>query len=267
MAQAARPAVAGNARVDKPASLPGKIREAFRDHRRRFHQSRPDRHRRPPAGARRNRAGRRLQDGARAARAPTRRWPPRAPAPSVRMIGAVGNDAFAGRGARAACRGRRRAVRRPRKRSADRRRADPGRRRRRERHRGGARRQRHGAARGDRAKARPLREASMSCCCSTRCRSTRSRRRWMPRAPPARSSLLNTAPFRREAAGCLPRPTMSSPTKPNSTSMPQALALGGADRLARMRAFAEQHRPHHRRHAGRRGVIAATPDAMLQVRR
>jgi ribokinase len=78
-------------------------------------------------------------------------------------------------------------------------------------------------------------------------------------------SLLNTAPFRNDAAALLAKADYVIANETEFDLYAAALSLGGADRLARMRAFAEQTGRTVVVTLGGEGVIAATPDTMLQV--
>jgi ribokinase len=78
-------------------------------------------------------------------------------------------------------------------------------------------------------------------------------------------SLLNTAPFRQDAAPLLAKADYVIANETEFDLYAAALSLGGADRLARMRAFAEQTGRTVVVTLGGEGVVAATPDAMLQV--
>lgn len=78
-------------------------------------------------------------------------------------------------------------------------------------------------------------------------------------------SLLNTAPFRREASRLLAKADYVIANETEFDLYAATLALGGADRLAQMRAFAEKTGRTVVVTLGSEGVIAATPDAMLKV--
>jgi len=78
-------------------------------------------------------------------------------------------------------------------------------------------------------------------------------------------SLLNTAPFRREASRLLAKADYVIANETEFDLYAATLALGGADRLAQMRAFAEKTGRTVVVTLGGEGVIAATPDAMLKV--
>lgn len=78
-------------------------------------------------------------------------------------------------------------------------------------------------------------------------------------------SLLNTAPFRREASRLLAKADYVIANETEFDLYAATLALGGADRLAQMRAFAEKTGRTVVVTLGGDGVIAATPDAMLKV--
>jgi ribokinase len=78
-------------------------------------------------------------------------------------------------------------------------------------------------------------------------------------------SLLNTAPFRREAAGLLAKADYVIANETEFDLYASELALGGDDRLARMRGFAESSGRIIVVTLGGEGVIAASPNAVLKV--
>ena len=78
-------------------------------------------------------------------------------------------------------------------------------------------------------------------------------------------SLLNTAPFRQDAAPLLAKADYVIANETEFDLYAAALSLAGADRLARMRAFAELTGRTVVVTLGGEGVMAAAPDAVLQV--
>ena len=78
-------------------------------------------------------------------------------------------------------------------------------------------------------------------------------------------SLLNTAPFRREAAPLLARADYVIANETEFDLYAGELALQGADRLARMRAFTGQTGRTIIVTLGGEGVIAALPGGTLEV--
>jgi ribokinase len=78
-------------------------------------------------------------------------------------------------------------------------------------------------------------------------------------------SLLNTAPFRREAAPLLAKADYLIANETEFDLYARELALGGGDRLARMRSFAESSGRTVVVTLGGDGVVAVTPQAVLQV--
>ena len=78
-------------------------------------------------------------------------------------------------------------------------------------------------------------------------------------------SLLNTAPFRHDAAALLAKADYVIANETEFDLYAAALSLAGVDRLARMRAFAAQTGRTVVVTLGGEGVIAAASDAVLQV--
>lgn len=78
-------------------------------------------------------------------------------------------------------------------------------------------------------------------------------------------SLLNTAPFRREAAPLLAKADYIIANETEFDLYASELALGGVDRLARMRGLAESSGRTIVVTLGGEGVIAVSPHAVLQV--
>lgn len=78
-------------------------------------------------------------------------------------------------------------------------------------------------------------------------------------------SLLNTAPFRKEAADLLRKADYVIANETEWDLYAEVLALDGVDREAGMRAFSAQTRRNVVVTLGGDGVLAATPDAFLEV--
>lgn len=78
-------------------------------------------------------------------------------------------------------------------------------------------------------------------------------------------SLLNTAPFRKEAAGLLGKADYVIANETEFDLYAEALCLGGADREARMRDFAETTGRTVVVTLGAEGVVAATPTDFLRA--
>jgi len=78
-------------------------------------------------------------------------------------------------------------------------------------------------------------------------------------------AILNTAPFRQEAAGYLAKANYLIANETEFDLYSEALALSGADRPARMKAFAEKTGRTVIVTLGAEGVMAAMPEAFLSV--
>lgn len=78
-------------------------------------------------------------------------------------------------------------------------------------------------------------------------------------------AILNTAPFRIEAAPFLEKATYVVANETEFDLYSEVLALSGADRPARMKAFAEKTGRTIIVTLGGEGVLAATPEAFLSV--
>ena len=78
-------------------------------------------------------------------------------------------------------------------------------------------------------------------------------------------AILNTAPFRKEAAAFLGKANYVVANETEFDLYGEALALSGADRPARMKAFAEKTGRTMIVTLGGDGVLAATPEAFLSV--
>jgi ribokinase len=78
-------------------------------------------------------------------------------------------------------------------------------------------------------------------------------------------TILNTAPFRPEASGLLPRADVVVANESEFDLYSEALGLAGDDRSARMKRFAEDTGRTVVVTLGGAGVLAATPDEMLKV--
>lgn len=79
------------------------------------------------------------------------------------------------------------------------------------------------------------------------------------------STMLNTAPFRSEAAHLLAKADYVIANETEFDLYGEALKLGGRDRAARMKSFAEKTGRTIVVTLGSEGVLAATPDEMLKV--